>query len=354
MEKFQVNGKKLLELLTKAMKIIQPKSPIPMYSSGLLEIKDNILHITVTDMDHTLITHMNVEGDNTNFIVKIQDLFEIIKKVSGTITFYKDKNKIIIETENSHIELFLIEEAFIKVNMDNVRHIITINNENFIKLFNFFPITTEEWNFIFRINNNQMDVMASDRKRLVFSQIFMDGVNSEYFSISYKTLTLLLRYVTGNIEIYQKNSQLIFKFIDGIFWSKLSNGPNINYQRILQKKNDGLKVLVNKKNFLGALNRVSLLASNISKVIKLIFYENKLTLYASDASRGQAEEHLIVEGNINGCLFMNCEFLISAIKTIESNNIEIFYTGEVSHFFISSHNEICSIIHVIMPIVMNH
>jgi len=296
---------------------------------------------------------MEVEGDDFSFILKIQDLFEIIKKISGKITFYRDKNKVIIETENSHIELFLIEEEFIKVNMDNVRHIVTINTENFIKIFNFFSITTSEWNFAFRLNNNTMEATASDRKRLIFSQIFMNGMNSEYFSISYKTLTLLSRYVVGDIEIYQKDSQIIFKFIDGILWSRLSNSPNINYQRILQKKNDGLKVLVNKKNLLASLGRVSLLASNISKVIKLTFQENKLILYASDPSRGQAEEHLVIEGNVNGCLYINCEFLIGAIRTINSDNIEILYTGEVSHFFVSSYED-GAIVHVFMPIRINY
>ena len=71
-KKFEVNGKKLLDLLTKSMKIIQPKSPIPIYSSGLLEINNNKLSITVTDMDHTLITNMEVIGDDCKFVVKIK------------------------------------------------------------------------------------------------------------------------------------------------------------------------------------------------------------------------------------------------------------------------------------------
>jgi DNA polymerase-3 subunit beta len=353
-QKFEVNGKKLLDLLTKSMKIIQPKSPIPMYSSGLLEIINNKLSITVTDMDHTLITHMEVIGDDCKFVVKIQDLFEIIKKFSGKITFLKEKNKVIIENENSRIELLLIEEEFIQLHKTNVSHIVKINIESFGKLFGFLPMTNEEWSFVFQINNNYLEAIASDRKRLIFSQVPITNINSEHFPLSFKTLNLLLKHVTGDVDIYLQQSQLIFQFIDGVLWSKFSNIPPINYQRILQKKQQGLKILVNRKALLDGLNRVSLLASNISKVIKLHFKENNLTLYASDASRGQAEENILIESNVIGSLSLNCEFLIAALKTIDSINVELYYTGQVSHFFITNYNTNYLLTHVIMPIVMNN
>ena len=65
-------------------------------------------------------------------------------------------------------------------------------------------------------------------------------------------------------------------------------------------------------------------------------------------------KYIIKEADRLDNLAFNCEFLISAIKTIESTNIEIYYTGQVSHFFISSHNTNYPITHVIMPIVMNN
>ncbi len=353
-KKFEANSKKLLDLLVKSMKIIQPKSPIPMYSSGLLEIKNNKLTITVTDMDHTLVTNMEVIGDDCKFIIKIQDLYEIIKKYNGKILFFKEKNKIIIENENSRIELLLIEEEFIKVDKENVNHVAKINMESFNKLFVFLPMSNEEWSFIFQISNNYMEATASDRKRLIFSQVPITNINSEHFPLSFKTLNLLLKHVTGDINIYQKQSQLIFQFLDGTLWSKFANIPPVNYQRILQKKQQGLKILINKKAFLDGLNRVSLLASNISKVIKIYFKENNLTLYASDASRGQAEENIPIESNVIGSLSLNCEFLISALKTIDSTNVELYYTGQVSHFFISNHNTNYPLTHIIMPLSTNN
>jgi DNA polymerase-3 subunit beta len=353
-KKFQVNSKKLLDLLIKAMKIIKPKSPIPMYSSGLLEVKDNKLSIKVTDMDHTLITHMEAEGDDCRLVLKIQDLFEIIKKITGKITFYEDRNKVTIENDTSKIELLLLEEEFFKVNMEHVTHITNVEVENFIQLFSFLPITNEEWSFIFQINNNYMEAIASDRKRLIFSQMPSGTMNSDHFPISFKTLNLLLKNVTGNLEIYQQQSQLIFKFSEGILWSKFAHIPPLNYNRILLKKQQGLMILVNRKVLLDGLNRVGLLASNISKVIKLIFKENLLTLYASDASRGQAEEIIPTESTVTGNLSMNCEFLINAIKTLDTQNIELYYTGHVSHFFICSHGGNNTVIHVVMPIVMSN
>jgi DNA polymerase III subunit beta len=348
---FQVNSKKLLELLTRSMKIIQPKSPISMYSSGLLEVLNNQLSITVTDMDHTLITSMEVDGDDLKFIIKVQDLFEIVKKMSGKITIYKESNRISIEGENSKIELFLMEEDFFKVNLDKVTHITTLEINDFIKLFTFLPMTNEEWSFIFQINNNYMEAIASDKKRLIFSQISSHTVNSEHFPISLKTLNLLSKHINGTLEIYQQQSQLIFKFFDGVLWSRFSNIPAINHNRILNKKQQGILVLVNKKILLDSLNRVSLLSSHISKIVKIVFDNNKIILSASDASRGQAEESIEVESTANGNLAINYEFFIHAIKTIDSTNIELYYTGQTSHFFVCSHNTQNLIIHVIMPIV---
>lgn len=353
-KKFHVNSKKLLDLLAKSMKIIQVKSPIPIYSCGLLEVKDNKLSITVTDMDHTLVTHMEADGDDCKFVIKLSDLYEIIKKISGKITIYEDRNKITIDSDNSKIELLLVEEEFFKVNLDNVIHITTIEVEDFVKLFAFLPITNESWSFTFQINNNYMEAIASDRKRLAFSQVASNTINSEHYPVSFKTLNLLVKHTTGQLEIYQQQSQLVFKFSDGVLWSRFSNIPPINHNRILIKKTQGLMILVNRKMLLDGLNRVSLLASNISKIIKLVFQENKLTLYASDASRGQAEEVIQVESTTNGNIAINCEFLINAIKTIDSVNVELYYTGHVSHFFVCSHGTNNPITHVIMPIVMSN
>lgn len=350
----KIDSKKFLDLLGKAMKIIQPKSPVPIYSSGLLEVKDNNLSMTVTDMDHTLITHMEVEGEDCRLVIKIQDLFEIIKKLKGQIIIYEDKNKISIESDNSKIELLLLEEEFFKVSRENILIITSLPVEDFAKLFSFLSITNESWSFTFQINNNYMEAVASDRKRLIFAQIPSITNNSDSFPISFKTLNLLLKNTSGQLEMGRQSSQLIFKFNDGILWSRFSNTPPINHNRILQKKQQGLMILVNKKLLLDGLNRVSLLASNISKIIKLVFQENSLTLYASDASRGQAEEHIGVESIVVGNIAMNCEFLINAIKTIDSSHIELYYTGHVSHFFVCSHGDNYPLVHVIMPIVMSN
>lgn len=351
--KCQINCRKLLNLLTKATKIIQPKSPIPIYSMGLFEVKDNKLSITVTDMDHTLVTHMEVEGDDCSFILKVQDLFEIVRKLTGKITIYRDRNRIRMETEHSKIELILVEDEFPKVHMDSVNHITQVESKDFTQLFGFLPITNEEWSFVFQVNNNHLEAIASDRKRLIFSQIPSTSINSNQFPLSFKTLTLLTKYTSGLLDIYHQQSQLIFKFEDGILWSRFSSVPPINHTRILLKKQQAFTILCNRTNLLNSLNIVSSLASNISHTVKLLFENNTLTLCTSDAARGQAEEVLTVEGSTSGFIATHCEFLINAIKTIKSDNVLLHYTGPISHFFIASDSTVNAMTHVIMPIVVS-
>lgn len=345
---FHLNSKKLLEILTRSMKIIQPKSPVIMYSTGLFQIQNNKLSVTVTDMDHTLNSSMDVEGDDTSFIVKIQDMFEIVKKLQGKITIQVERNKVKIYTERSKIELLVIEEEFVKTSLDGVSHILSIDSENFKSLFGFFPITNEEWNFHLQINNNYIQAIGNNRKCLVFSQIQTNNLNSENYAISYKTLNLLYKHAENELEVYQRSNQLIFKFEDGILWSRLMHNHHINYDRILAKRNQGMMVLLDKKTFLDSLSRVSLLSSKISRTVKLMFQENNLIIQASDASRGKAEETIAIESTVNGSLALNCDFLISALKTIPSNAVAIYYTGHISHFFICSEDK--SVIHVAMPL----
>jgi DNA polymerase-3 subunit beta len=345
---FYLNGKKFLEILTQSMKIIQIKSPVLMYSTGLFQVNNNKLSLTVTDMDHTLTSTMDVEGDNCNFIVKIQDVFEIIKKLQGKITIQVEKNKVKIHREQSKIELLVIEEEFIKTSLDGVAHILSIDSDSFKNLFGFFPITNDEWNFQLQINNNYIQAIGNNRKCLVFSQIQTNNLNSENFTISYKTLNLLYKHGANKIEIYQRQNQLIFKFEEQILWSRLLNNQALNYDRILAKRNQGMVILLDKKTFLDSLSRVSLLSSKISRTVKLLFQENNLFIQASDASRGTAEESIIIESTVNGSLALNCDFLISALKTINSNTVALYYTGHISHFFICSEDK--SVIHVSMPL----
>ena len=264
---FHVNSKKFLEILTRSMKIVQIKSPVLMYSTGLFHVHNNKLSLTVTDMDHTLTSTMEAEGDDCSFIVKIQDMFEIIKKLQGKITMQVEKNKVKIYTERSKIELLIIEEEFIKTSLDGVVHLFSISGEDFKNLLGFFPITNEEWNFNLQISNNYMQAIGNNRKCLVFSQIATNNVNSENFAISYKTLNLLYKHGENQLEVYERHNQLIFKFQDGILWSRLLHTPAINYDRILMKRNQGMVVLLNKKTFLDSLSRVSLLSSKISRTV---------------------------------------------------------------------------------------
>lgn len=355
-KQFKVNSNELLKILQPSMKIIKIKSPIPLYSCGKIEIKNNLLYLTVTDGDHTLINFINVFdviGENFIFLIKINDLFEIVKKYKNNINIFVEENKIIILNEKSKVQLFLINEKFPSISLEENIVLFSIEIKEFLKIFVFLSITNEDWNFNLYVQNNQILCVCSDKKRLIHSFIMNNNILNidRNFSISFKTLFLLIKDITGNITFAYRQKDMVISFENGILYSNLSNYVPINYLRIIEKKNNASLIILNKKLLLDALTRAMILASNISRIVKLKFQKNILIISSSDISRGQAEEEISIENEIEGYINLNCDFLINAIKYINNENIYIYYTGHISHFFVS--NEENSITTVIMPIIIN-
>lgn len=348
--KFQVVTKLLLNEVSHISKVTNSKSPILLHTSINMILQKHKLILQATDMDHHLVSEMLVEGEEDgNVIIKIKDFMELLKRISDkNVTISLINNILEITGEKSKFDFFILKENFPPLDINEFQKIFSISHQQFLTLFDFVNVTNEEWTFNLRLTNQLIEVIASDKKRLIYSTIPSESQENRSYFLSYKSISIILKSICDNIEIYERNYQIFFKLGHICLVVKLlKNHLMMDYQRIIKKMEEGTKITVNTNDFIHLLSRIVVLASVISQVVRIIFSENSICVQSNDISRGKAEESIdVVSGVCNGIISINCNFLISSIKTFKHTNFDIIYTGSLSHFYLKNDN----IIHVIMPI----
>lgn len=348
--KFQVATKLLLNEVSHISKVTNAKSPILLHTSINMILKNNTLILQATDLDHHLVSEISVEGaEDGNVVIKIKDFMELLKRINDkNITIYLINNTLEIIGEKSKFDFFILKENFPSLEIDEFQRIFSISHKQFLTLFDFVSVTTDEWTFNIKLTPNLIEVIASDKKRLIYSTIPSESQENRSYFLSYKSINIILKSICDNIEIYERNYQIFFKLGHICLVVKLlKNNLMMDYQRIIKKMEEGTKITVNTNDFLHLLNRIVVLASIISQVVRIMFNENIICVQSNDISRGKAEENIdVINGICNGTISINCNFLISSIKTFKHTNFDIIYTGSLSHFYLKNDN----IIHVIMPI----
>ncbi|OED45534.1 hypothetical protein AB836_01420 [Rickettsiales bacterium (ex Bugula neritina AB1)] len=352
---FQVITKLLLQEVSYISKVTNSKSPILIHASINMKVENNNLILQATDMDHHIMSKIDVqESLEGSVIVKIKDFLELLKKINyHTIKLSVINNTLEIKDafekeSKSNFNFFILKEDFPSLDITNFKKIFSISQKQFLELFSFMSITQEEWTFNLKLSNNLLEIIASDKKRLIYTKLPINEENNYNYFLSHKSINIILKSACDTIEMYEKNHQILFKLGHVYLFVKLlKNHLVMDYQRILGKIDEGTKILINTNDFLRILNRIIILASVISQVVKITFQGNTLLLQSSDISKGKGEESIqVISGVCEGKIFINCNFLISSIKTLKNKELELIYTGNLSHFFLRNND----IIHVIMPI----
>ena len=96
--KFQIETKKLLNEITNINKVTNSKSSILLHTSVKLEVRNNELILTATDMDHQIQSSIKIsEATDGIVIVKTKDFMEVLKKIT-------EKNISLYLINNSKLE----------------------------------------------------------------------------------------------------------------------------------------------------------------------------------------------------------------------------------------------------------
>lgn len=346
---FTIQKDLLLNNLNNVSKALSNKVQMPGLTGILFSIKQEYITLTTSNNDISIQVVINKdfnvfeEGD---FIVQGKYLIEIVKKLNYNEVEFKsfEENSIKIITGKSIFTLNSLQlDSFPKISFDNSEvnfNIDSINLKQIIRKTS-FAISPNESRVVLTgvslsTKDNTLEFVATDSFRLARKQIVFENKLPEIKIIipgkSLDELNKILEDGEGMIEIHCNSSKILFKYQNILFQSRLINGVFPNTESLIPERYL-LSVKFNKDELISTIDRVSIFVNNeISNVIKMSINSEIVEFTSNSNEIGGAKEEITPLDITNNTTFdvsISSKYFLDALKTFDSKDITINFTGEI-------------------------
>lgn len=156
----------------------------------------------------------------------------------------------------------------------------------------------------------------------------------------------------GEIELFANQGQLVFDGTSQFLISRTLDGAYPPYEKLIPDKFNR-EVMMDRKNFIHALERVAVIADQNNSVIK-ICVSDTVTLSVEAQDIGKAEEQVPATEIIGDDILIafNVRYLLEGLKAISSESIRLFMNSETAPAVIRPVDPITSAdyLYLVMPV----
>lgn len=329
----------LMNQLSLINPILPSHSAKPITECVILELKDNELTITATDISVTLVNKVEVNGvENGTVVVHGKKFINIIKSLPDIVLTVKKEGSLVkIISNNIKFELAVTEDyddfpATPKNLSGNSLVIDSFKLKTYIDK-TVFTVSPDQLRAVltgvlFSLKVNQLTMVATDSVRLVKlddKSVKYDGEDTEMI-LPGKSLQIVSNAISRNEEcvIYFEENYVEFRFGTITIFSRLINGKYPAYQAIIPANNQ-LKAKFDKQTVISAISRVSLACNPVTKLIKFNLEPGQLLINTEDSnSSSKAEEITPLDYSDDKLLVgFNSSKIIELLKNINTETVQI-------------------------------
>ena len=333
--------------LQKAINVLQKVSQNKTSSNlpGAIYMTTKNGQVELQGNDFELGIRLTIDGDIKEpgtLVVGSRYFQELIRKLPGdTIELYKpeDGNSLTITSGSSEFNLVTLHpDDFSLVEQIHDQDHVNIDSfamKELIDLTNYAAATDEDrpvfTGALLEIKENEVTMVATDTHRMAVKKITIDepATTPMRAIIPTKTLAEVSRLLpTDNpamINIIWNRTQIVFNFESIYIISRLIEGTYPEYEKVIPSQFDSSAV-IDRREFAGAVDRVSLLAKDISyNVIRYDWAESNVTLSTQNTEIGMAKEDVAVE--FKGTPFtisFNGRYIYDILRHSTGDNIHLF------------------------------
>ena len=333
--------------LQKAINVLQKVSQNKTSSNlpGAIYMTTKNGQVELQGNDFELGIRLTIDGDIKEpgtLVVGSRYFQELIRKLPGdTIELYKpeDGNSLTITSGSSEFNLVTLHpDDFSLVEQIHDQDHVNIDSfamKELIDLTNYAAATDEDrpvfTGALLEIKENEVTMVATDTHRMAVKKITIDepATTPMRAIIPTKTLAEVSRLLpTDNpamINIIWNRTQIVFNYESIYIISRLIEGTYPEYEKVIPSQFDSSAV-IDRREFAGAVDRVSLLAKDISyNVIRYDWAESNVTLSTQNSEIGMAKEDVAVE--FKGTPFtisFNGRYISDILRHSTGDNIHLF------------------------------
>jgi DNA polymerase-3 subunit beta len=326
------NSKVLLEKLQYLSGIGVSVSTMPILENFLFEVTGNELKITASDLDNTMIAKLEVESQtDAKVCIPSKMLLDILKLLpSQPIEINKQADNLIeiVSASGNYSVACYDGDQFPKaLDLENPAA-ITIKSESLETAISntIFACGNNELRpvmngVLFQVKTNSITFVATDAHRLAKYVRNDVSCNQEVdFIVPKKPLGIIkgiLATLDVEVEIKYNQNNASFSFGDYEMKSRLIDAKYPNYEAVIPKNNPN-SFMVNTKEFLASLKRVSIFSDKTTHQVAIKQTGEALNIMAEDKNYStNGTETITCEPNCGEIqIGFNARFLSEALGNV--------------------------------------
>jgi DNA polymerase-3 subunit beta len=338
--KVTVERSELLKSLAHVHRVVERRNTIPILANVLLRADRSKLSLKATDLDIEVTDTIAAEvGPSGSTTVPAHMLFDIVRKLPEgaqiVVESSGDRAALAIRAGRSRFTLQTLPEGdFPDLAPGEMTHKFTVKAADLKRLIDKtqFAISTEETRYY--LNGIYLHVAGSGKAQTLravatdghrLAQVEFELPNGAAgmpgIIVPRKTVGEVQRLLEDNdaeVLIELSAGKIRFTVGEVVLTSKLIDGTFPDYARVIPANNDK-ELVVDKKEFEQAVDRVSTVSSERGRAVKLSITGGKLLLSVTNPDSGSANEELEVEYEADPLdIGFNSRYLLDIAQQIES------------------------------------
>jgi len=359
----------LLKSLGHVQSVVERRNTIPILSNVLIEADaSGQLKLMATDLDLQVVETIAAKVETPGSItVSAHTLFEIARKLpeGSEVSLNAADGKMQVKAGRSNFNLpTLPRDDFPMIAEGDLPTNFALPIATLIQLIDKtrFAISTEETRYYLNgiflhvaedASGPVLKAAATDGHRLARVTVVQpEGASGMPDVIVPRKcvaeIRKLLDEAEGNVEISLSPTKIRFMLGNAILTSKLIDGTFPDYSRVIPTANDKL-LKVNPKGFAQAVDRVSTIASEKTRAVKITLDKDRVTLSVTSPENGTAAEELAGDYSSDGIeIGFNAKYLGDILGQVDGDTVELHLADSNAPTLIRE-SEKSAALYVLMP-----
>jgi DNA polymerase III subunit beta len=336
--RFEVSSADLLKQLNIASGAINPNPVLPIMEDYLFDVQNNVLTITSTNLETTIVTQVDVTSDEDGIIaIPAKMLLETLKALpEQPITITVDENRGVKILSAFGVYKLSGDQAddFPNPPEEDDVETLTLSSKKIQKgiLNTVFATSNDELRLamtgvLIQIDFTKMHFVATDAHKLVkytLGNLKTDIARS--LIVPKKGLNLIKNAFSEecDVTISFNKANIFFSFGRTKIICRLIDAKYPEYNAVIPVDNP-YEALVNRKDFLNSLKRIAIYANKSTNQVLLNLTEKSMTISAQDLDfSNEATEQLSC--NYSGepmTIGFNAKFLGEMLLVLETDEVKL-------------------------------
>lgn len=366
----------LNEAIQRVSRAISNRTTLPILAGIKMDADINGLTLTASDTEISIRNFTPTESNDNQIIelerpgsivVPAKFFVEIIRKLPEQFVEIEvlDNYKTMIRSGTAEIQIVGLDpEEFPllpEIDQDNKISIYSQSLKSMIRQTVFAVSNNESTpvltGVLWMLQADTLKFVATDRHRLATCELQLPedfGQPFDQVVIPGKAMNELYRLLpdeSTRIDIVMSDNQVLFQMDDILFYSRILEGVYPDTSKIIPQ-NFKTELVIDTKTFTDALDRAYLLSrEEKTNIVHLVTHdENEIEISSSLSELGRIRETCTPEhltGDFLKIAF-NSKYMLDALKVIESEKIDVCFTGTMSPIVIKPVDR-DEMLHLILP-----